>query len=135
MSKGSNRRNGTGYAEGYDRIFGKKDAPKITDQEGRPMTYWGGLSSKPDAREHVRDVSKQIMEECMSNNKPETYNFAFSYWSKSYGWTLLIKSIQLLITGECRISVNMSKPRDVQMMKAAQAAAEDWAVENKEAMP
>lgn len=73
MSKGSKQRQGTGYAEGYDAIdWGRKeDAP-----EGQQRTGWPpgllqddsyqlahALSSKPDARQHVRDVAAQIAAE------------------------------------------------------------------------
>lgn len=85
MSKGSKRREGTGYAEGYDAIdWGRKDRQiKVKSDRletdvlmGQQRTGWPAgllqddsyalahaLSSKPDARQHVRDVAAQIAAE------------------------------------------------------------------------
>jgi hypothetical protein len=61
------------------------------------------------------------MEVIMAN---EVYTFSFTYWQRSYGWTLLRESVRLLIAGRCRVAVNMELPDDVRMLKAAMEAAE-----------
>lgn len=70
MGKGSNRRPGTGYADNWEATFGKKPEPQIAEIKPAVMNsrQWvanqvvmaHALSSKPDARQHVRDVAEQI---------------------------------------------------------------------------
>jgi len=68
--KGSARRPGTGFETNYDGIdWGRKEGP-----EGQQRTGWPpgmlqddsyplahALSSKPDARQHVRDVAADVL--------------------------------------------------------------------------
>lgn len=51
-----------------------------------------------------------------------SYNFQFSYWSRSYAKTVIWQGLKLLFTGRCTMNINMTQPRDLAGMEAFEDA-------------
>jgi len=77
--KGSNRRPGEGYSEGWDRVFGKKDRDVVHTSE--ELLYEDNLSRMPE----IQAWNKYVMQE-REKSEPICKNCKHSspaYWDKS----------------------------------------------------